>query len=51
VGEPPIVRVAAAINNAIYDAVGVRITELPATPQRVLEALAKKGEAGSILAK
>jgi CO/xanthine dehydrogenase Mo-binding subunit len=51
VGEPPIVPVAAAINNAIYDAVGVRITELPATPQRVLEALAKLGYAGYFLQK
>jgi CO/xanthine dehydrogenase Mo-binding subunit len=35
VGEPPIVPPAAAIANAIFDAVGVRVTELPATPERV----------------
>lgn len=39
VGEPPIIPGAAAIANAIHDAVGVRVTELPMTPERVLEAL------------
>ncbi|MBW3634368.1 MAG: molybdopterin-dependent oxidoreductase, partial [Chloroflexi bacterium] len=39
IGEPPIIPVAAAIANAIYDAVGVRLTALPMTPQRVFEAL------------
>jgi CO/xanthine dehydrogenase Mo-binding subunit len=37
--ELVVVPVAPAIVNAIYDAVGVRITTLPATPERVLEAL------------
>ena len=31
-----------AIVNAIYDAIGVRITELPVTPEKVLRAIAKK---------
>jgi hypothetical protein len=31
-----------AITNAIYDAVGIRITELPATPEKVLTALMEK---------
>jgi len=39
VGEPPVVPVAAAIANAIFDATGVRPTELPMTPERVLAAL------------
>lgn len=39
VGEPPVVPVAAAIANAIKDAVGVRLTQLPMTPERVLAAL------------
>ena len=39
VGEPPIIPGAAAIANAIHDAVGVRVTHLPITPERVLEAL------------
>lgn len=38
--------VAPAIVNAIYDAVGVRITMLPATPERVLMALGKSEEEG-----
>ncbi len=33
--EPPLT----AIANAIYDAVGVRITTLPATPERILAEL------------
>ena len=41
-GEPPIVTVGAVIANAIYDAAGVRLRQLPMTPARVLEAL-KKG--------
>ena len=28
--------------NAIYDAVGVRITSLPATPEKVLDAIMRK---------
>lgn len=44
VGEPGCVPTAPAIANAVYDAVGVRITDLPITPERVLAAIrAKKG--------
>ena len=42
IGEPAMVPTAPAITNAIYDAVGVRITSLPASPERVLEALRQK---------
>ncbi len=43
IAEPPIIAMAPAISNAIYDAVGVRIHEAPITPQRLREAiLAKK---------
>jgi 4-hydroxybenzoyl-CoA reductase alpha subunit len=42
VGEGSTVPVLGSIANAIYDAVGVRITELPITPARVLAALQKK---------
>lgn len=35
---------APAIANAVYDAVGVRITELPITPEKVLAALRAKAE-------
>ena len=41
-GEPPIITMGAVIANAIYDAAGVRLRQLPMTPARVLEAL-KKG--------
>jgi xanthine dehydrogenase YagR molybdenum-binding subunit len=46
-GEPPIVPPAAAIANAVSDALGVRITELPITPDRVLRALARREEVAS----
>ena len=39
VGEPPVVPVAAAIANAIRDAVGARVTHLPMTLERVFSAL------------
>jgi len=47
VGEVGIIPTAAAIANAIYDAVGVRLTELPMTPARVLEALRRTDPTGA----
>jgi CO/xanthine dehydrogenase Mo-binding subunit len=41
VGEPPIVPAPAAIANAVEDACGVRLTELPLTPERIALALAR----------
>ena len=41
VGEVPIIPPPAAIANAIYDAVGVRMTELPMSPDRLLKAMGK----------
>src|SRR3954469_5278232 len=38
-GETAVPPVAAALGNAIRDAVGVRIHDLPLTPQRVLRAM------------
>jgi nicotinate dehydrogenase subunit B len=38
-GEPPIVTVGAVVANAIYDAVGARVYQLPMTPERIREAL------------
>ncbi len=38
-GEGAMVPVAAAIANAVHDAIGVRITQLPLTPERVFTAL------------
>jgi CO/xanthine dehydrogenase Mo-binding subunit len=42
IGEPGLVPTAPAIANAIYDAIGVRIKELPITPEKVLAALKEK---------
>ncbi|HTT26013.1 MAG TPA: molybdopterin cofactor-binding domain-containing protein, partial [Thermoplasmata archaeon] len=39
IGEPPIIPVPAAVANAIADATGARLTELPMTPERVARAL------------
>ena len=41
VGEPGLVPTAPAIANAIYDAVGVRVRDLPITPEKLLAALLK----------
>lgn len=41
VGEPPVVPTAAAIANAIADATGLRLTDLPMTAPKVLAALSK----------
>ena len=46
VGEVPIVPPMAAIANAVHNAVGVRMGELPMSPNKVLESLWKK-ETGS----
>jgi CO/xanthine dehydrogenase Mo-binding subunit len=45
VGEPSITAGGAAIQNAIADAIGARIPRMPATPERVLRALGKLGDA------
>jgi xanthine dehydrogenase molybdenum-binding subunit len=42
IGEPGCVPTAPAIANAIYDAVGVRIKDLPITPEKVLSAIREK---------
>jgi len=41
VGEPPIVPAPAALANAVHDATGVRLTELPLTPERIALAMAR----------
>ncbi|MEZ5263720.1 MAG: xanthine dehydrogenase family protein molybdopterin-binding subunit [Acidimicrobiales bacterium] len=45
IGELPMIAVPAAIANAVSDAIGVRITELPITRRRVLDAVALAGRA------
>ena len=44
IGEPGCVPSAPAIANAIYDAIGVRIKDLPITPEKILAALKQKKE-------
>jgi xanthine dehydrogenase YagR molybdenum-binding subunit len=40
IGEPPTISTAAAVGNAIFNAIGVRVPDAPFTPERVLAALA-----------
>lgn len=42
IGEGLLITAVPAICNAIYNAVGVRITELPITPEKILNALEEK---------
>ena len=46
IGEPAMTPVAPAIANAVADAIGVRVFELPITPERIVKALQQRGEAG-----
>jgi 4-hydroxybenzoyl-CoA reductase alpha subunit len=46
IGEPGLVPTAAAISNAIYHATGVRMKELPMTPEKILRALKLKQNEG-----
>ncbi|MBI3075787.1 MAG: xanthine dehydrogenase family protein molybdopterin-binding subunit [Deltaproteobacteria bacterium] len=43
VGEPPVLPTAGAIANAVCAATGARVRDLPLTPERVLEALRRRG--------
>ncbi len=42
IGEPPTIATAAAIGNAVFNAIGVRVPNAPFTPDRVLAALASR---------
>ena len=46
VGEPPTISTAAAIGNAVANAIGVRVPEWPMTPRNVLNALATASREG-----
>jgi len=41
-GQGPLLPVIPAVANAIYNAVGVRIDEVPITPEKVLKAMSEK---------
>lgn len=47
-GEPPVISPGAAISNAVANAIGVRVPELPLTPDRVLAALGKVSKEGGV---
>jgi 4-hydroxybenzoyl-CoA reductase subunit alpha len=42
VGQGPLLPIMPAVANAVYDAVGVRIDEVPITPEKILKALQAK---------
>ena len=44
VGQGPLLPVPPAVVNAVYDAVGVRVDEVPATPEKVLAAIRAKAQ-------
>src|SRR3954468_21197632 len=42
VGQGPLLPMMPAVANAVYDAVGVRIDEIPVTPEKIFKALQAK---------
>ncbi|HKV62566.1 MAG TPA: molybdopterin cofactor-binding domain-containing protein [Candidatus Acidoferrum sp.] len=42
VGQGPLLPIMPAVANAVYDAVGVRIDEIPITPDKIMKALTEK---------
>ena len=46
IGEPPTISTHAAIGNAVFNAIGVRVPHAPFTPERVLAALAAERREG-----
>jgi 4-hydroxybenzoyl-CoA reductase alpha subunit len=42
VGQGPLLPIMPALANAVYDAVGVRVDEVPITPEKIMRALAEK---------
>jgi len=42
VGQGPLLPIMPAVANAVYDAVGVRIDEVPITPEKIMKALTEK---------
>jgi 4-hydroxybenzoyl-CoA reductase alpha subunit len=44
VGQGPLLPIPPAVANAVYDAVGVRIDEIPVTPEKILKAIRAKSQ-------
>ena len=47
VGQGPLLPIMPAVANAVFDAVGVRVDEVPVTPEKVLKALKDKARGGA----
>jgi xanthine dehydrogenase YagR molybdenum-binding subunit len=48
IGEPPTISTAAAISNAVANAIGARVRSIPLTPEKVLTAIATRGTGGTL---
>ena len=48
IGEPPAISTAAAIGNAVANAIGVRVRSIPITPAKVLTALQAEKSGGTL---
>ena len=46
VGQGPLLSIMPAVANAVYDAIGVRIDEVPITPDKIMRALDDKAKGG-----
>ncbi len=51
VGEPSVCSVVPAIANAVYDAIGVRILDLPITPEKIVRALKGKSQTENLFSR
>jgi xanthine dehydrogenase YagR molybdenum-binding subunit len=49
IGEPPTISTAAAVANAVANAIGARIRSIPITPDKVIAALAEREKTGGTL--
>ena len=49
IGEPPTISTAAAVANAVANAIGTRIRSIPITPDKVIAALAEREKTGGTL--
>ncbi len=43
-GQGPLLPIMPAVANAVYDAVGVRVDEVPVTPEKIFDAMQKKAQ-------
>jgi xanthine dehydrogenase YagR molybdenum-binding subunit len=48
IGEPPVISTAAAVGNAVANAIGVRVRSLPLTPDAVLNAIERERAGGTL---